>query len=413
VNIAVYHNLPSGGAKRALFNYTKGLTEQGHGVDVYAPPSADEQFLDLRPLVRRYVTIPLRTAPGLVTRWLATRELARYVLIRWSLVAHARAAAAAIDAGGYDIAFVHHCQFAQAPYVLGFLATPSVYYCQEPRRSSFEYSILHDEDVDEAATGPKSPAVRTLRWAHTRLFESTLRPRDIAAARSATLILANSFFSVESIKRAYGRYAKVAYLGIEPATFHASGQPRRRAVVSVGALHPTKGHRLVLDAVAAVPEAQRPVVDIVADRGLDGYAEALTEDAGRLGVTLNLHERITDAELVELYATARVAVCGAELEPFGFTPLEAMACGTPVVAVREGGYKETVIDGQNGRLVERDPGALGGALAAILGDEATWGRLSRGALETVDRWSVGRATETLERILGEVRAARGCAPDRA
>jgi glycosyltransferase involved in cell wall biosynthesis len=100
-----------------------------------------------------------------------------------------------------------------------------------------------------------------------------------------------------------------------------------------------------------------------------------------------------------------VAVCAAELEPIGFTPLEAMACGTPVVAVREGGYKETVVDGHNGRLLERDADCLGAAIAALLTDEDTWMRLSRGALETAREWSVERATATLERVLGEVEAA--------
>lgn len=392
MKIAVYHNLPSGGAKRALYNYTRGLIDSGHEVDVYAPRSANEEFLDLRPLVRRYYDVPLWSAPSLVDRSVVSRELARYVICRWGLKRHARAAAAAIDAGGYDLAFVHHCQFAQTPYVLDFLATPSVYYCQEPRRASFEYSILH---VASPATGLK----RVLQRLHTAVFESLLRPRDIEAARSATLILANSSFSVENIKRAYGRYARVAYLGIELEAFRATGRERDRAVVSVGALHPSKGHSMVIDAAGEVPQALRPVVHVVADRKLEGHAQELTDRAAERGVTLCVHEQITDAELVELYSTSRVAVCAAELEPFGFTPLEAMACGTPVVAVREGGYKETVIDGHNGRLLERDAGELGRAITDLLTDHEAWERLSRGALATARLWGVKRAATTLDRLL--------------
>jgi glycosyltransferase involved in cell wall biosynthesis len=393
VRIAVYHDLPSGGAKRALFNYAKGLVERGHTVDVYAPPTADEEFLDLRPVASRYYEMPLRSGPppGLEGS-AAARELARYAMLRWGVVRHARVVAAAIDARGYDVAFVHHCRFTQAPYVLEFLATPSVYYCQEPRRPSFEYSIRHD------ATGSGAPGRRLLERCHRAAFESLLRPRDIRAARSATLILANSSFSIESIKRAYGRYARLAYLGIDLAGFRPTPGARRDGVISVGALHPSKGHRLVIEAAGAA-EGVWPVVHVVADRSSDEHGRELAEHAGRLGVTLRLHERIDDRALVALYGGARLAVAAAELEPFGFTPLEAMACGTPVVAVREGGYKETVVDGVNGRLVERDASRLGAAIAALAAGGEDWERLSRGAVETAGRWTVERAVARLEAIL--------------
>jgi glycosyltransferase involved in cell wall biosynthesis len=395
MNVAIYHNLPSGGAKRALFNYTKGLVEHGHTVDVYAPPSANEVFLDLRPLVRRYHEIPLRSGlRSSLVRSPVIRELDRYAVCRWSLMHHARVAAEAIDAGGYDVAFVHHCQIATSPYILSFLTTPSVYYCQEPRRTSFEYSVRHH------LPDPTLP-----QRAHEALFESLLRPRDVTAARSATVILANSYFSVESIKRAYGRYARVAYLGIDLTAFRASGQPRVNAVISVGALHPAKGHLLVIEAVGALPADVRPAVRIVADRGTGEHADELSRRAGELDVSLSIRELVSDAELAELYATSRVAICTAELEAFGFTPLEAMACGTPVIAVREGGFKETVIDGRNGRLCDRDPAALASVLQQLLGDQTWWEELSRGASESASRWSVERSTVTLERALAELPGA--------
>jgi glycosyltransferase involved in cell wall biosynthesis len=399
VKIAIYHNLRSGGAKRALFDYAKSLTENGHTVDVYAPASADEQFLDLRPVVSGYHVVPLRAfSPPVFARSRITSALSQYATSLFGLSRHGRAVARAIDAGGYDVAFVHQCQFAHSPYVLRFLRTPAVYYCQEPRRVSFEYSVRYYT----AELG------RLQRWVHAAyltVLEPPVRRGDIRAARAATLILANSFFSVESIKRAYGRYARVAYLGTDLGALGAAQVPRRNAVISVGALEPPKGHELVLEAIATLPATRRPEVHLVADRSFTGHGRSLADRAAALGVTLSIHERISDSELVGLYSTARAAVCAAELEPFGFTPLEAMACGTPVVAVREGGYKETVIDAVNGRLVERDPRQLGLAIGELLADEASWHTLSRGALESASRWSVQAATATLERLLAEVVAA--------
>jgi glycosyltransferase involved in cell wall biosynthesis len=400
VRIAVYHNLPSGGAKRALYNYTRSLVAAGHEVDAFAPVTAEEGYLDLRPLVGRYHAFPLRIEAGrILGRSPVTAELARYARLRWALPAHAREVAAQIDAGGYDLAFVHHCRYAGSPPLLTLLSTPSVYYCQEPRRGGNEYSIRH------GAERP-SPAGRLAQRAHLAAFGALLDGRDVAAARAATMVLANSVFSIEAIKRAYGRYARLAYLGADLAAFHPPGAAarRERRVMSVGAMHPSKGHRFALEAVACVPAAARPALHVVADRGEAGYAEALVRRAEQLGVELVVHREVSEADLVELYGRSRAVICAAELEPFGFTPLEGMACGTPAVAVREGGYKETVVDGANGRLTERDPRALGAALARLLADPAEWERLHRGALATAAQWTLERAHVTLEARFAELRS---------
>ncbi|HSX18889.1 MAG TPA: glycosyltransferase, partial [Candidatus Saccharimonadales bacterium] len=57
---------------------------------------------------------------------------------------------------------------------------------------------------------------------------------------------------------------------------------------------------------------------------------------------------VEDSELVELYAGAKAFLALATDEDFGITPVEAMLCGTPVIAYNGGGYKETVVDGKTG-----------------------------------------------------------------
>jgi glycosyltransferase involved in cell wall biosynthesis len=64
---------------------------------------------------------------------------------------------------------------------------------------------------------------------------------------------------------------------------------------------------------------------------------------------------LDEKALRETYQQAIVTLCLDRSEPFGLIPLEAMACGIPVIAVDEGGYRETVVDSQTGFLVERDP----------------------------------------------------------
>jgi glycosyltransferase involved in cell wall biosynthesis len=75
--------------------------------------------------------------------------------------------------------------------------------------------------------------------------------------------------------------------------------------------------------------------------GLKDMQETAPENVEFLG-------RVSDEELVKLYAGAKAFIATATDEDFGITPVEAMLCGTPVIAYHGGGFKETVIDGKTG-----------------------------------------------------------------
>jgi D-inositol-3-phosphate glycosyltransferase len=77
------------------------------------------------------------------------------------------------------------------------------------------------------------------------------------------------------------------------------------------------------------------------------------------------------AELLHYYSAADVFVTTPWYEPFGITPLEAMACATPVIGAAVGGIKSTVLEGRTGYLVPaRNPQALAERLALLHGDPA-------------------------------------------
>jgi len=91
------------------------------------------------------------------------------------------------------------------------------------------------------------------------------------------------------------------------------------------------------------------------------------------------------------------------LEPFGFAPLEANACGLPVVAVAEGGVRETIQDGVNGLLVEHDPQAVADAIEYLRNNPEEASRMGQtGAGLVAERWSVAAAVDRLEQNLQTV-----------
>src|SRR5438132_6563492 len=118
--------------------------------------------------------------------------------------------------------------------------------------------------------------------------------------------------------------------------------------------------------------------------------------AATRAVELAVKSMATDAELVDLLNRAAAFVYTPRLEPFGFAPLEANACGLPVVAVAEGGVRETVRDGINGLLVEDDPGAIARGVERLLLDPSYAARLGSAGAELVRReWSLPASIDRL------------------
>jgi len=122
--------------------------------------------------------------------------------------------------------------------------------------------------------------------------------------------------------------------------------------------------------------------------------------AARCGVKLELLLHVTDAELLHLYQRARAFVFASHYEPFGLAVLEAMACGTPVIAVAEGGPRETLIDGVTGVLLPREEALFAERLTRVLERPGFARSLSVEARRDVEQnWTWEAAGGRLERHL--------------
>ena len=361
MRVALYHNLPPGGALRVLHEFVRrSRTEHEYDLytvdlgpfDDFAYARARAEQHDLTPYVaqsRRYPVMgPLvaRAVPAKVWRLTA----------QWWMEQVERRIAADINAGGYDAVLVNSCSVTHSPALLRFLDAPSLYYMNEPRRRSFEAGYQ-----PVGRTG--SPVRRGVAFA----VEQRLRRGDREAVRAATRVVANSYFTAEAIQRAYGRDATVCYLAVDDEAFDVvPATPRGLSVMSVGSLEAFKGHDLVVRALGLLPGGGRPALDLVYERCDDAYRAEVEALAASSGVELRLHTGISDDRLAGLYRSAATTVVCARLEPFGLVPLESLACGTPVVAVREGGYRETVVHEQNGYLVDRSPAGIADGLSRVL-----------------------------------------------
>lgn len=375
MRIALYENLPSGGAKRAAFEYARTLTEHGHEVDLWSTTAADADFLPMRRVTSRQFLYPCprslvreRPVPIAYPYMLIAEEANR--LNRFAQIS--RRMASDIDRAGYDFVFVHQCQVVQAPYLLRFLRTPSIFYCQEPMRHFYDPHIIRSY---QGATQWKDRLGRYWYVLPDSILSNAVKQVDRTNIRRAVVLLANSYYSSESIYRAYDRRALVAYLGVDADSFKPLHLPRQDFVLSVGSVDAHKGYDFLIDALGHLPIEERPALLIVANAVYKQEFGFLQKLAAQRKVSLDIRHSVSHTHLVELYNQTRAFVYAPVLEPFGFAPLEAMACGTPVAAVAEAGVRETVQDGRTGLLTQRDPRLFASVLRQLLADPALQSRL--------------------------------------
>ena len=174
-------------------------------------------------------------------------------------------------------------------------------------------------------------------------------------------------------------------------------------MMGLGAFFPHKRPDTAIQTLAQLPAEKRPPLVWVGNMGNQHYVTDMKQLAVGLGVDFQPRERVTQQELVELLNTASCLLYTSELEPFGYAPLEANACGLPTVAIAEGGIRETVIDGVNGLLAPRDPAKLAAAVNRILTDSALFQRMSeQGKAWVAEKWTIDQAVDRVEHELEHV-----------
>lgn len=163
-----------------------------------------------------------------------------------------------------------------------------------------------------------------------------------------------------------------------------------RLVGCFGRIRAQKGTDVFVEAMIAACKAHADVTGVVmggVTEGHGGFLEDLKArvDAAGLAPRILFLAEVPVWEMARYYRALDLYVAPQRWEGFGLTPLEAMACGVPVVATRVGAFEELVADGQTGLLVPRgDIAAMRAALVDLLGDPARLARMAQAARPHVE-----------------------------
>lgn len=376
VKIAVFHNLPSGGAKRALYNNLKFLANS-HEIDLFVPSTANEDFLPLKEVVSQLKIFPVKNTP--FGHLLSTFKYFPFKQISLTdLEKTQKDIAEYINKANYDVVLSEQDQYTMTPFFLKYIKKPCVYYCQQP--IIFRNEIIRN--ISKKA-GFENNALRNL---FLKYYGAQLINTEKNNIRHSKYIIANSYFSRESILRSYGINSFVSYLGVDTKLFKPLKVPKENLVLSVGQCLPEKGFEFILNSLSKIDISIRPEFVIVSDQGNVQWKSYLEDLAIKLGVKLRIKNMINDKELVLLYNQAKLVVYAPYLEPFGLVPLEAMSCGTPVVAVNEGGVKESVIHNKTGILTERDKTIFANEIVELILNYEKSDKLSKKSMKTVNKF---------------------------
>jgi D-inositol-3-phosphate glycosyltransferase len=237
---------------------------------------------------------------------------------------------------------------------------------------------------------------------------------EAQVARNATWVAAtctDEVFELVRIGRDRSRITVVP-CGVDVRTFNAVGPraPRgdRPRIVTVGRFVPRKGFDDLIRALPAIPDAELVLVGGPPNSELAGNAEAarLRDLAARNGVEdrVLFYGPVARGDMPAILRSADVIACTPWYEPFGIVPLEAMACGVPVVASAVGGMLDTVVDGVTGRLVPpKSPRHIASAITALLQDQTLRARLGAAGRERAcSRYSWDRVAADTQRAYARV-----------
>jgi len=193
MKIAVFHNLPFGGAKRVLYEELKALSKK-HEVYLYQLSGEKDDVFDFRKYTKEFHEFKFSLAnefPGFLNRLYS--DYKKFFVLKKLHKAIARE----IDSSNFDVVLIHPDHYIQAPFLLRYLKTKKIYYCHELLRIAYEKQFTFDKNV-----------ILLKKW-YEKIIRLIMKNIDKTNARFANIILTNSAYTKQNIKNAYQKEAIV------------------------------------------------------------------------------------------------------------------------------------------------------------------------------------------------------------
>ncbi len=232
------------------------------------------------------------------------------------------------DLSSYDIILSSsHCV---AKGVLTHSEQTHICYCHTPMRYAWDlcHEYLRTANLHRGVKGVLA-----------RFFLHYIRGWDVHSSRRVDHFIANSRFVARRIQKLYGREAAIIYPPVD-TSFYSLSEKKENYYLTSSRLVSYKKIDLIVDAFSHLPDLKLVIIGDGPEA--NNIRQKATKNVEFLGFQPN--------DILRHHMQKAKALVFAALEDFGIVPVEAMACGTPVIALGKGGTAETVIEGKTGLL---------------------------------------------------------------
>ncbi len=269
-----------------------------------------------------------------------------------------------------------------------------------------EYDIIHFHEADFSfplfSLLTKKPKIFHLHGIDLNFFKRYHLNRFILKNTADLYISISTQMSKDLVELGIPE-SKIAYLpnAVDVNRFSPKKEKEENLILFVGRINPAKGVHILIDSLQHIKKPLKLVIigPVVKDREyfqdlLNGSIKKINQEGTHKITYLG---PLNHQEIIQWYQKASILVLPSFFEALPVVLLEALACGTPVVATRVGGIPDIVQDHENGLLVPpNDPLKLADAIQYLIDNEEARTRIANeGRKSVVERFSLDAITKRL------------------
>ncbi len=331
MQIAIYHNLPTGGAKRLILNLTDYLINKGHLITLYTNVKGNKDKLFSTEVKLKHVE---------VLDWLLPNNKKEYLkTINFKYFKNQKILADKIDKKNYDFALIGGDWLTNTSPLSLFLKTPSIYLVHELKREFYEKT--------------ESLGFKYLKELSWKLFTKKLKKLEIQSLNKSTKIIVNSIFSYNQIRKLVKDKNKIEVLyPFLPKLFLEKKRVKSKSnyYLIVGGDTYLKGSDFIMNFISNLNTSKKTCFKIVTSN--KSYLKNIKKNKKNL--LIEIIDPVKDKDLINLYKKANALLYFPRKEPFGLIPIEALSLGCPILAVNEGGFTEIAHYSKNIKLLPKN-----------------------------------------------------------
>lgn len=373
INFTLWSTMMNGGV-RAAFEIINGLSKRGHEITVTAL-DGDHRWFPLKAEVH-YVQPPnlLKVFNPIVRK--KYRRPVSYLITE-----------PVLNKMGFQIDYIKHLSKAMPECDINIATWFPTCFAVDRSDKGVPFHLLMD--FEELA---KMKGV----YYYKMFKESLYLPFNIITISS---------WLKEWVNENYNKDASVCGCGINHSVFYPRqdilSHIKGPKIMGLFAELEYKGNNDLIDALNIVAE-KNPEINLIAVSSKKRIFEKLLKE-NKINFNYTFFERPTDGELAELYSSSDIFAFSSHIEGFGLPPLEAMACGTPVVTTDCLGVRDYVKNRENSIMVPpKKPHELAKGIEMLLNDESLLRLLSKKGPETAKEFTWDNVADKFEKRLIEV-----------